>query len=332
MKYINQNYTQFVYVETGIEGYADPVIVQYQLENNCTVLTNDINLQSLCKFKGVNYKNGNKIDPFFEHPVQENVVDLDLLYPNQYVKYTENNSMSYYCYYNKQLEIIKPITLNLKLFKKKISPINIEQKLFVDQFFRDNIELITVTGNQGSGKTFIALACQLYQLEKGMFKHIYFSAPAVQIGGKDKYGYVPGTLEEKASIYAGGFLDNLRYITGLDKIDPDNLVFGNIDIEILPLNTLRGRSLKNTIIILDEQQNATLDELQAIITRQDIGSKLIFMGDVSQTDSTQKYLYNDFAKLITAFKISNYSTHIHFQECLRTNIAKEAIDIFKIIP
>ena len=134
MKYINQNYTQFVYVETGIEGYADPVIVQYQLENNCTVLTNDINLQSLCKFKGVNYKNGNKIDPFFEHPVQENVVDLDLLYPNQYVKYTENNSISYYCYYNKQLEIIKPITLNLKLFKIKISPINIEQKLFVDQF------------------------------------------------------------------------------------------------------------------------------------------------------------------------------------------------------
>ena len=56
------------------------------------------------------------------------------------------------------------------------------------------------------------------------------------------------------------------------------------------------------------------------------------MGDVSQTDSTQKYLYNDFAKLITAFKISNYSTHIHFQECLRTNIAKEAIEIFKVIP
>jgi PhoH-like ATPase len=96
---------------------------------------------------------------------------------------------------------------------------------------------------------------------------LFFSAPAVQIGGKDKYGYVPGSLEEKVSIYAGGFLDNLAFLSSTDRIDKNNIVFDKIHIEILPLNLLRGRSLKNTIIILDESQNATLDELQAILTR-----------------------------------------------------------------
>lgn len=105
------------------------------------------------------------------------------------------------------------------------------------------------------------------QIEKGKYENLFFSAPAVQIGGKDKYGYVPGSLEEKVSIYAGGFLDNLAFLSSTDKIDKNNLVFDKIHIEILPLNLLRGRSLKNTIIILDESQNATLDELQAILTR-----------------------------------------------------------------
>ena len=75
----------------------------------------------------------------------------------------------------------------------------------------------------------------------------------MHIGGKDRYGFAPGTLEEKASNYLGGFVDNLKYITGIDEFNPEKIQIGkNIEIEILPFSTLRGRSFKNSIIILDE--------------------------------------------------------------------------------
>lgn len=333
--YIHDNYEKFEYVETNTETYADPQILEYQLKTEQTVLTNDINLQTLCKFKGIEYISGNNIDPFFQNPVfeaKDTTFDKLDLYPNQYVKFDENNTTMYYINDPEiGLDVIKPKNISIKTFKKKIQPINIEQKLFIDQFNREHIELITISGVQGSGKTFISLAAQLEQLEKGKYEKLFFSAPAVQIGGKDKYGYVPGSLEEKVSIYAGGFLDNLAFLSSTDRIDKNNIVFDKIHIEILPLNLLRGRSLKNTIIILDESQNATLDELQAILTRQDKGTKLIFMGDVLQTDSSHKFLNNDFVKVITAFKNSKYQTHINFPECLRNNIAREAVNLYNMI-
>jgi len=134
---------------------------------------------------------------------------------------------------------------------------------------------------------------------------MYITTPPVHINNKDVYGFVPGSIEEKAGQYLGGFMDNIKNISHQDEVDVEKIEFGNVKVEILPIAYLRGRSLKNSIIILDEAQNVNKEQMLALLTRNDNNSKVIALGDINQTDLSSKSVYNFFAKTISSFKDSD---------------------------
>lgn len=329
----NNKILNFVDMDTE-ETYQDDEILKYCRNNkDVIVLTNDIMLQIRLEIDGFEYKNGKISDPFYNNPLlkihSEDVKNMkqlkkDIL-PNQYVEFDDGNSKSVKVKYRGKLENIKPKKIKLTTFKNQlIEPLCIEQKLFSDQFYREDIELITVSGNAGSGKTFFAIANQLYQAEKGFYEKIYITTPPVHINNKDVYGFVPGSIEEKAGQYLGGFMDNIKNISNEDQVDVEKIEFGNVKIEILPIAYLRGRSLKNSIIILDEAQNVNKEQMLALLTRNDNNSKIIALGDINQTDLQAKSIYNFFSKTISSFKDSDIQTHIKYETSFRSSLAIEA--------
>lgn len=333
--YIKDNYKILNFVDMDTEeSYQDDEIIKYSRNNkNTIVLTNDIMLQIRLDIEGFKYKNGKISDPFYNHPLlkvnSEDVKDMNKfkkeVLQNQYVEFDNGNSKSVKIKYRDKFENIKPKKIKLSTFKNQlIEPLCLEQKLFSDQFYRDDIELITVSGNAGSGKTYFAIANQLYQIEKGLYEKMYITTPPVHINNKDVYGFVPGSIEEKAGQYLGGFMDNIKNISHQDEVDVEKIEFGNVKVEILPIAYLRGRSLKNSIIILDEAQNVNKEQMLALLTRNDNNSKVIVLGDINQTDLSSKSVYNFFAKTISSFKDSDIQTHIKYETSFRSSLAIEA--------
>lgn len=134
-------------------------------------------------------------------------------------------------------------------------------------------------GPAGTGKTFLAVACAVLALEKEQVARIVLTRPAVEAG--ENLGFLPGDLTEKIDPYLRPLYDSLYLLMGAEKI---NKLISKGVIEIAPLAFMRGRTLNDSFIILDEGQNTTKEQMHMFLTRIGFGSKAIITGDITQTD------------------------------------------------
>jgi phosphate starvation-inducible PhoH-like protein len=164
---------------------------------------------------------------------------------------------------------------------KSIRPKTPTQKAYVDAVMRS--DLVVAVGPAGTGKTYLAVACALASLKSGIVSRIVLTRPVVEAG--EKLGFLPGDLYEKVNPYLQPLFDAFYVMLGPDRF---RLYRDEQTIEIVPLAYMRGRTLDNAFIILDEGQNATPEQMKMFLTRMGAGSKVIVNGDLTQIDLENK--------------------------------------------
>ena len=169
----------------------------------------------------------------------------------------------------------KPIINNF--YGKPIYPKTLNQINYIN-LINDN-DIIFSTGKAGSGKTFLAIVLAVKMLKEGKIKRIILTRPAVEAG--ESLGFLPGDLKEKIDPYLRPLYDGLYECLGREVVT--ELIEKNT-IEIAPLAYMRGRTLDNSFIILDEAQNTTKMQMKMILSRLGYNSKLVITGDITQID------------------------------------------------
>ncbi len=168
-----------------------------------------------------------------------------------------------------------------------IEPRNAEQTFSIDALIRPEIQLISLTGKAGTGKTLLALAAALHQDNR--YKQILLARPIIPLANRDM-GFLPGDVNEKIGPYMQPLFDNLSVIK--NKFRTQSRELSKIEemertekLIITPLAYIRGRSLSDVFFIVDEAQNLTPHEVKTIITRAGENTKIVFTGDIHQIDS-----------------------------------------------
>lgn len=142
-----------------------------------------------------------------------------------------------------------------------------------------NHDLTFGIGPAGTGKTFLAVACAVDALERSTVQRVILTRPAVEAG--ERLGFLPGDLTQKVDPYLRPLYDALYDLMGFDRVGK---AFERGAIEIAPLAFMRGRTLNNAFIILDEAQNTTVEQMKMFLTRIGFGSRAVVTGDISQID------------------------------------------------
>jgi len=190
------------------------------------------------------------------------------------------------------LELIAKIRQPEKLSKSKISQLNVIDNKFIkvkniNQFkYLETIVDSTITfgvGPAGTGKTFLAVASAVKMYSENRIKKIVLTRPAVEAG--ERLGYLPGDLSQKIDPYLVPLFDSLEYFFGNETLQ---YLIEKRNIEIVPLAYMRGRTLNDACIILDEAQNATISQIKMFLTRLGENSKMIITGDETQIDLNNK--------------------------------------------
>ncbi len=211
-----------------------------------------------------------------------------------------------------------------------ITPRNAEQTFAVDALINPAIQLVSMTGKAGTGKTLLALASAL--AVKKHYRQIFIARPIVPLSNKD-IGYLPGDVESKLAPYMQPLWDNLKVIQ--DQFPENDKQHTAIDLMIKdeklviePLSYIRGRSLQRIFFIVDEAQNLTPHEIKTIITRAGEGAKVVFTGDIYQID--HPYLdgqSNGLSYLIDRFKGQKLYAHINLEKGERSELAELASNL-----
>ena len=160
---------------------------------------------------------------------------------------------------------------------RTIRPKTLNQKRYVDAI--DAHTIVFAIGPAGTGKTYLAMAKAVQALQAKQVNRIILTRPAVEAG--ERLGFLPGTLNEKIDPYLRPLYDALH-----DMVDPDSIprLMANGTIEVAALGYLRGRSLNDAFVILDEAQNTTPEQMKMFLTRLGFGSRMVVTGDVTQID------------------------------------------------
>ena len=228
-----------------------------------------------------------------------------------------------------------------------LKPRNKEQSFSLDLLYDENIKLLTLVGPSGTGKTLLALASALDQL-KGLgnnakYEKLIVTRP-VQPLGRD-IGFLPGTLEEKMEPWISPIRDNINFLmgskksthrrvsqTGKDKKPVDEYYLSIMQerglIEIEAITFIRGRSIPNSFIIIDEAQNLSMHELKTIITRVGDNTKIVLTGDIEQIDNVHVDAFsNGLSYAVERFKDYELAGHVTLQKGERSALATLASKI-----
>ena len=166
---------------------------------------------------------------------------------------------------------------SIRTRKVLVKPRGENQQKYVQEIRSNDINF--GVGPAGTGKTYLAVACAVEALEKELVERILLVRPAVEAG--EKLGFLPGDLAQKVDPYLRPLYDALYEMIGFERVD--KLIERNI-IEIAPLAYMRGRTLNNAYIILDESQNTTREQMKMFLTRIGFGSTAVITGDMTQVD------------------------------------------------
>ena len=315
------------------------------------VVTRDINMRVKCdalKIPTEDYINNNVVTDtnelytgFKKCLVDDQIIDrfyldediiLDCeehknLYANQFVMLVSNanekkTALANFSSYEKPIKKV----LEYKKGIWGLTPRNKEQSFGLNILLDQSIPVVTMIGKAGCGKTLLAIAAGLEQvIEDGIYKKLIVSRP-VQPLGKD-IGYLPGTLEEKMKPWLAPIQDNIDFLLNGKKNHMD-IFFEDGTIQIEALTYIRGRSISNAYIIIDEAQNLTIHELKTIITRVGEGTKIILTGDVEQIDNTyMDSTSNGLSYAVEKFKKHSLAGHVTLIKGERSKVATLAARI-----
>ncbi|MCE9574235.1 MAG: PhoH family protein [Deltaproteobacteria bacterium] len=259
-------------------------------------------------------------------------VESEAMYPNEYLLLKDETSgKSALARWNKETGKVAPIK-KLREGVWGIRPRNKEQNYALDLLLDDSVKLVTLVGKAGTGKTLLALAAGLQKVtEEQTYHKLLVSRPIFPLG-RD-IGYLPGDIEEKLNPWMQPIYDNLELLLGLNKTDKKDgrssaelMELGFVEVE--PLTYIRGRSLPNVFMIVDEAQNLTPHEVKTIITRAGEGTKIILTGDPYQID--HPYLdssNNGLTTVAERFKPQAIAGHVTLAKGERSQLAELATQI-----
>jgi PhoH-like ATPase len=214
-----------------------------------------------------------------------------------------------------------------------IKPLNKEQKFALELLLCNDVNLVTLIGLAGSGKTLLSIACGLQKtVEEQVYRRLFICKPVVPMG-RD-IGFLPGTKEEKLGEWMGAIYDNLEFLFGQhaanreETKDKIQYLFDNDRIEIESLTYLRGRTLPQQYIIIDDAQNLTPLEAKTIISRAGKDTKVVLTGDPYQIDNP--YLdasSNGLTYVVERFKGQELFGHVTFTKTERSKLAALAAEL-----
>jgi PhoH-like ATPase len=207
---------------------------------------------------------------------------------------------------------------------------NVRQAFALDLLMDPDVTAVSMMGVAGTGKTFLALAAALEQtIEAGRYRRISVYRPLVAVG-RQEVGFLPGDLDEKLAPWMAAVHDNLYALFSGDpqsaKGAIDELMERNV-IEMAAVTYLRGRSITDELVIIDEAQNLEYPTLKVILTRIASGSKVVFCGDLSQVDNPYISPFGGLAALIEKLKGESLFGHITLEKSVRSPLAELAASI-----
>jgi PhoH-like ATPase len=272
-----------------------------------------------------------KIDLFYS----QGSIPLPDLYhfPNEFVhlKSKSNPGHSALGKVSLETERIVPIT-RLKDGVWGVRPRNKEQSFAIDLLMDDSIKLVTLVGKAGTGKTLMAIAAGLHKAtEEGIYQRVLVSRPIFPLG-RD-LGYLPGSVEEKLSPWMQPIFDNVEFLMGLSK---DERKGGRsyrelVDLGILqiePLTYIRGRSIPQQFMVVDEAQNLSPHEVKTIISRAGEGTKIVLTGDPYQIDNPyMDSTNNGLVHVVNRFRTEKIAGHVTMFKGERSALAELAANL-----
>jgi len=247
------------------------------------------------------------------------------LYPNQFLMLISNanEKKTALCVYKGHGQKLN----HLGEYKKRgvwgVKSRNKEQLFGLNLLMDPDIPIVSLVGKAGSGKTLLATAAGLQQImekdDNQVYKRLIISRPVQPLG--NDIGFLPGTMQEKMAPWLMPIQDNLQFLMGDDKATLEMYVDRGI-IEVEALTYIRGRSISNAFIIIDEAQNLTTHEIKTIITRVGEGTKIVFTGDIDQIDNVYvDATTNGLTYTIEKFKHHDICGHITLQKGERSKVA-----------
>nr|WP_269448499.1 PhoH family protein [Metabacillus kandeliae] len=276
------------------------------------------------------YINSDNLNRFYEkNELLLSEITNHPFYPNQFIvmKDALGGSASAIGIVDKSGKKVKRLVFNQD-HVWGIKPRNVQQTMAMELLLRNDIPLITLVGKAGTGKTLLALAAGLFQTEDlGTYKKLLVARPIVPVG-KD-IGFLPGEKEEKLRPWMQPIYDNLEFLFNTKKPgELDAILAGMGSIEVEALTYIRGRSIPDQFIIIDEAQNLTKHEVKTILTRVGDRSKIVLMGDPEQIDHPYLDEYNNgLTYVVEKFKEQQIAGHVRLVKGERSGLAQLAADL-----
>lgn len=255
-----------------------------------------------------------KLAYFYNH--KETYVELYQLRENQYllIKDSTGEVVDKYCYQNGELRPVVFLKLGSS-FSGTIKPRNAEQYCLFDMLKDKTSKIKLVTGRFGSGKTLAMVYAALELVEKGKFDRIIWVRNNVSVKDAPEIGFLPGDDFAKMKPFLGPFLDHAGGDEGVTKLLEEDKLW------VIPLGHLRGRSLKNCILLCSECENLTKEHIQLLMGRIDEGSQLWLDGDLKQRDKQVFEKSAGIEKLVNRLSGEKLFAYVHLKKSERSEVA-----------
>ena len=274
------------------------------------------------------------INQLYRPGAEVNVPDIGQLVANQFVLFKDEANPSHTAMgrYDLERKRVVPLNRQAKEGVWGVRARNMEQTFLIDLLLNDDIKLVTIVGKAGTGKTLMAIAAGLQKVtEEAMYQKLLVSRPIFPLG-RD-IGYLPGSVEEKLNPWMQPIFDNVEFLLNLSRTDKkagrgyhELMDLGIVEIE--PLTYIRGRSIPNQFIIVDEAQNLTPHEVKTIVTRVGDNTKIVLTGDPYQIDNPYvDSTNNGLVHVVNRFKTEKIAGHITMSKGERSALAEVATNL-----